>query len=590
MSAGAVVGAPASGPVLRPGRVERTARADTFTPILAPRDRIVVALLTAGWFICLVAFWRWWFEPTHRVGWFGLILNSTLLLYLSAQPAFFLLLVNRLRMVRRDIKVPALRVALVVTRAPSEPWAVASATLLAMLGQQYGGRYDVWLCDEDPSEEILRWCAANGVYVSTRRDAPEYHRPIWPRRTRCKEGNLAFFYDNWGYTYYDVVAQLDCDHVPAPTYLAEMVRPFADPAIGYVAAPSVCDTNAAESWAARGRLHREASFHGPFQAGHIAGLAPSCIGSHYAVRTAALREIGGVGPELAEDFSTSFLLTSAGWEGAFALEADARGDGPSTFSAMVTQEFQWSRSLVTVLYDLVPGHLRRLPWRLRIRFLNGLLYYPLLATTTVVGLTLPPIAALTGVPWVSVNYVEFLLRWCSVTSWLLLIIVLLRRRGLLRPVDAPVVSWELWLSTVARWPFIVWGVIAATLQKLRPRPIGFKVTPKGRGGLERLPAALVLPFVAIVVVMSGAAAIGERTTAAAGYVLLCLFAAVAYAVTALAICMLHAVETGRSTGVTTRQALRATAMTPFLVSIGTLPLLTLALVQFPAYAVHTFGW
>jgi hypothetical protein len=369
-----------------------------------------------------------------------------------------------------------------------------------------------------------------------------------------------------------------------------MVRPFADPAIGYVAAPSVCDTNAAESWAARGRLHREASFHGPFQAGHIAGLAPSCIGSHYAVRTAALREIGGVGPELAEDFSTSFLLTSAGWEGAFALEADARGDGPSTFSAMVTQEFQWSRSLVTVLYDLVPGHLRRLPWRLRIRFLNGLLYYPLLATTTVVGLTLPPIAALTGVPWVSVNYVEFLLRWCSVTSWLLLIIVLLRRRGLLRPVDAPVVSWELWLSTVARWPFIVWGVIAATLQKLRPRPIGFKVTPKGRGGLERLPAALVLPFVAIVVVMSGAAAIGERTTAAAGYVLLCLFAAVAYAVTALAICMLHAVETGRSTGVTTRQALRATAMTPFLVSIGTLPLLTLALVQFPAYAVHTFGW
>ena len=42
------------------------------------------------------------------------------------------------------------------------------------------------------------------------------------------------------------------------------------------------------------------------------GLAPSCIGSHYAVRTHALKTIGGIGPELAEDFSTSFLLTSAG--------------------------------------------------------------------------------------------------------------------------------------------------------------------------------------------------------------------------------------------------------------------------------------
>jgi cellulose synthase/poly-beta-1,6-N-acetylglucosamine synthase-like glycosyltransferase len=90
--------------------------------------------------------------------------------------------------------------------------------------------------------------------VASRRGVPHYHRPHWPRRTRCKEGNLSWFYDNWGYADYDVVAQLDCDHVPGPTYLAEMVRPFADPAIGYVAAPSICDRNAASSWAARGRL------------------------------------------------------------------------------------------------------------------------------------------------------------------------------------------------------------------------------------------------------------------------------------------------------------------------------------------------
>lgn len=590
LSGGNVVGTPPSGPVLRAGRRQRLTRRDTFTALLSIGDRVVVAVLTVGWLVCLGLFWRWWLEPVHRVGWFGLVLNSVLLAYLSAQPAFFFLVANQLRVVRPDIRMPSLRVALAVTRAPSEPWPVARATIEAMLTQSYAEPYDVWLCDEDPSDEILRWCGAHGVYLATRRDAPEYHRSTWPRRTRCKEGNLAFFYDHWGYAHYDVVAQLDCDHIPSSTYLAEMVRPFADPAIGYVAAPSVCDRNASDSWAARGRLHREAGFHGPFQAGHSGGLAPSCIGSHYAVRTAALREIGGLGPELAEDFSTSFLLTSAGWQSAFAVDAEASGDGPPTFTAMVTQEFQWSRSLVTVLYDLCGRHLRRMPWPLRVRFVHALVYYPLLATATVVGLALPPIAAVSGVPWVSVNYVEFLVRWAAVSCWLLFLILLLRRRGLLRPRNAPIISWELWISSLARWPYIVWGVVAATLQKIRPRPVGFKVTPKGRGGLDPLPTGLVLPFVAIVVLLSAAAAIGERTNGAAGYVFLCLVGATAYAVTAVAICLLHAAETARSAGVPVAAARRTTVRKPLLVTAGALPLLLLAIVQFPAFAMRAFGW
>src|SRR5260370_32961171 len=106
-----------------------------------------------------------------------------------------------------------------------------------------------------------------------------------------------------------------------------MIRPFSDPAIGYVAAPSVCDANATGSWAARGRLHKEAIFHGAFQLGHSDGFAPVCIGSHYAVRTEALRQIGGIGPELAEDFSAPFLPDAAGWQGAVAIDAEAHGGG-----------------------------------------------------------------------------------------------------------------------------------------------------------------------------------------------------------------------------------------------------------------------
>lgn len=592
LSAGNVVDIPPSGPVLRgrrrPHRGE--VRRDTYAPSLSTRDRVVMALLSSAWLGFTVAFWVWWFQPAHRVSWTGLILNSAVLLYLSTLPIFFVIAANRLRQVDPRIPVPQLRVAFVVTRAPSEPWPIARTTLAAMLTQDFPYEYHVWLCDEDPSAEIEDWCRRNNVRISTRRGVPGYHRAEWPRRTRCKEGNLAYFYDRWGYADYDVVAQLDCDHVPEPGYLTEVVRPFADPAIGYVAAPSVCDANAANSWSARSRLYRESTFHGPFQAGHADGLAPLCIGSHYAVRTSALRDIGGLGPELAEDFSTSFLLTSAGWHGAFALNAHASGDGPPTFAAMLTQEFQWSRSLATVLYGLVPGHLKRLSWLLRVRFMYALMYYPLLVVTTVVGLALPPIAAVTGLLWIEVNYFEFLLRWAAASACLLLMFALLRRRGVLRPRTAPILSWELWLGAVTRWPFVAWGVFAATLQTFRPRPVGFKVTPKGAHGLEPLPVRLVLPFAVVTAVMSAAALLGELNTRAAGYVFLCLLAAVAYSVVAISVCVLHAVEAARATATGVATALRATVRVPLLVGAAPIPLLLLTLALYPPYAIRAFGW
>jgi len=310
LSAGRVRKITPSGPVLDSGARQRRLRKSTFAPMLSGLDRLVVALLSAGWLICICMFWSWWLEPSHRRGVLGLVLNSAVLLYVSCYPVFFVVGINRLRNTSRSVSVPLLRVAFVVTRAPSEPWEVARGTVSAMLDQDFPVPYDVWLCDEKPTQEIVDWCDRHDVLIATRNGVLEYHRNEWPRRTRCKEGNLAYFYDHWGYRWYDVVAQLDCDHRPERTYLAEVVRPFSDPAVGYVAAPSVCDANADVSWAARGRLYREATFHGAFQLGHSDGWGPLCIGSHYAVRTRALRDIGGIGPELAEDFSTSYLLNS----------------------------------------------------------------------------------------------------------------------------------------------------------------------------------------------------------------------------------------------------------------------------------------
>ncbi|MEU3749315.1 MULTISPECIES: glycosyltransferase [Streptomyces] len=589
LSGGSVASIGPDGPVLAgpPRRLDTLP--SSFVRAFSRVDRFLVVLLSLGWVACLVWFWAWWLEPSHRIGWPGLVVNSALLLYLTYLPVHFLVALIRMRRFDPAVGVPALHTAFVVTRAPSESWDIARTTLEAMLAQDFPYGYDVWLCDEDPTEEILDWCEDRGVHVSCRRGRADYHRAEWPRRTRCKEGNLAFFYDHWGYAHYDVVAQLDCDHVPGPRYLAEVVRPFADPAIGYVAAPSVCDSNAAESWAARGRLQREAMFHGPVQLGHSAGLAPVCIGSHYAVRTQALRDIGGLGPELAEDFSTTFLLNSAGWHGAFAIDAEAHGEGPLTFGAMITQEFQWSRSLAVMLLGMLPRHLGRMPLKLRVRFATALMFYPLLAAATVVGIALPPIAAITGMPWINVNYGQFLAHFWSMSVWLILLTLLCRRRGLLRPRDSAVLSWEIWLFGLSRWPYVAWGVLAAVLQKLRPRQITFKVTPKKRDGLEPLPLRTVAPYLLITTVLSGSALVGQFTGPAVGYVFLCLLGAVSYAAVTLAIGVLHVKETARATGVSVFRALRTAAL-PLCCGLVCAVPLALAVYVFPTYLTGYYAW
>ncbi|MFJ5833601.1 glycosyltransferase family 2 protein [Streptomyces sp. NPDC093089] len=589
LSNGSVASIGPDGPVLARPAHGLTPLRSSFVRAFSRFDRLVVALLSLGWVACLVWFWTWWLEPSHRIGWLGLVVNSALLLYLTYLPVHFIVALIRMRRFDPAVEVPALRTAFVVTRAPSEGWDIARTTLEAMLHQQFPYAYDVWLCDEDPTDEIVDWCLAHGVGLSCRRGRADYHRAEWPRRTRCKEGNLAFFYDHWGYERYDVVAQLDCDHVPGPRYLAEVVRPFADPSIGYVAAPSVCDSNAGQSWAARGRLQREAMFHGPVQLGHSAGLAPVCIGSHYAVRTRALRDIGGLGPELAEDFSTTFLLTSAGWQGAFAIDAEAHGEGPITFGAMITQEFQWSRSLAVMLLGMLPRHLGRMPMKLRIRFGAALMYYPLLAVATLMGILLPPIAAITGAPWINVNYLSFLAHFWSMSVWLILLTLLCRRCGLLRPKDAPIFSWEIWLFGLSRWPYVAWGVLAAVTQKLRPRQITFKVTPKKRDGLEPLPLRAVAPYLVITLFLSCSALVGQFTGPAVGYVFLCILGSASYTAVTLAIGALHVKETSRATGAPAFRALR-TAAVPLTAGLVCLLPLALAIAVFPTYLTGFYAW
>ncbi|MDK4716416.1 glycosyltransferase family 2 protein [Rhizobium sp. CNPSo 4039] len=510
------------------------------TPVLQGRQRAEYVVCATLWLAALVYFWNWWFTPAHHVDPMGSVLLTLVLAWVTIIPAYFIIVFFRAEKPTGQLRTPAgSRIAMVVTKAPSEPFAVVARTLDAMLAQNVP--HDTWLADEDPSPSTLEWCRKHGVQVSTRRGRKDYHRQTWPRRTRCKEGNLAFFYDHHGYEDYDFVVQLDADHVPEQGYLFQMLRPFADPAVGYVSAPSICDQNADESWSARGRLYAEASMHGSLQVGFNHGLSPLCIGSHYAVRTKALRSIGGLGPELAEDHSTTLMMNAHGWRGIHALDAIAHGDGPRTFADLITQEFQWSRSLMMILLQYSPSLIKRLPLRLKIQFLFSQLWYSLFSLFMALMFVMPIIALVRGKTFVDVSYPDFLLHFVPQSVLLILFAYRWRSTHTFRPVNARILSWEMTLFLFARWPWALAGALAAIRDWATGSFVDFRVTPKGTSEIDPLPFRVLAPY-ALLSLASILPVLSVSAEESSGFYIFATMNAAIYTLLLLVIIVQHARE------------------------------------------------
>ena len=507
-------------------------------PVLTGAKRKKYQVLSLAWLLAVGYLWIWWLTPGHVLALWSFLLVTAPMLWIYLTQAYFVrVFLASHRSVAPDPVPGQARVAMIVTKTPSEPLSLLTRTLEAMLAQDHP--HDTWLADEDPQPDTIAWCAARGVKISSRKGVAAYHQPVWPRRTRCKEGNLAYFYDHWGYDDYDIVVQLDADHVPQPGYLREMLRPFADPGVGYVSAPSICSANARESWAARTRLFAEAAFHGIFQAGYAGMLAPMCIGSHYAVRTAALRDIGGLGPELAEDHSTSMRMNAGGWRGVHALDAIAYGDGPASLPDMVTQEFQWSRSLLTLLLSHSGQSLPHLPWRLKFLFVLCQLWYPIFAVNMVIMYVMPLAALAFDMRFADVTYPAFLGHMLPSAVLMLLFAYEMKRDGFFRPFDAKIISWERALFVCLQWPWVLWGCLMALRDKITGKFVDFRITPKGEMAKPRLPKKIVALYGALALGCLIPVVLFSNVQEARGFYLLLLMNAVLYGANVIVIVVHH---------------------------------------------------
>src|SRR3989338_2204420 len=125
-------------------------------PVMKGEMRLRYFLLIILWLGCLIYFWSWWLEKSHILHLSTFIVSSFIIAWSTIIPGYFFFFVSRMARVNPDLAIPKWRVAMVVTKAPSEPFAIVKKTLTAMLAQKY--THDTWLADEDPSDETRTWC------------------------------------------------------------------------------------------------------------------------------------------------------------------------------------------------------------------------------------------------------------------------------------------------------------------------------------------------------------------------------------------------------------------------------------------------
>ncbi len=498
-------------------------------PVFTELQEIIGYFIVFVWLLFFVDFSVWWFLYNIPLSTTGYILTTISIFWLPVLSLYFFFFSLRQKESTEKTPIAEGRVAMITTKIPSEPFEIVQRTMECMLNQNFPRGHDVWLADEDPSEETIHWCRDHNVRISCRRDDPNYHREIHPRKAKCKEGNLSFFYDHWGYKYYDFVVQFDADHAPEPDFLKEVMKEFSDPAVGYVATPSITDGNLSDSWTVRARAFWESTNHGPIQSGANNGFAPMCYGSHYSLRTVALKEIGGIGPEFAEDHTTTLLMNAHGWKGGFARNAIAHGNGAIGIGDSLMQEFQWSLIGIRALFMITPKYFFRLKPGVAFQFIIWELWYPVISIVTLISILLPTVTLLSKESLVGVESDGFLFRYALLNILFLVYVIWLRSSRQLRPTWAWQVSWETIIFQMIQFPWIAIGCLVGFYEVITGKRAGkFGITSKDANQTRNIPLFMFMPHLSIILVNLVAIFFVNNAGNAKGYFWFCWFVCFSY--------------------------------------------------------------
>ena len=376
---------------------------------------------------------------------------------------------------------PGLRVAVLTTIVPGkEPVELVMATVRAMQRIRHDGVLDVWLLDEGDDPEVRRRCAEIGVRHFSRKGRPEWNQPSGPFRVRTKHGN----HNSWRVGHeldYDVVAQMDPDHVPFPNFLERTLGYFSDPDVAFVVAPQVYG-NLRESFVARGAAQLAYLFHGIIQRGGNGHDAPLLIGTNHLYRPTAFRQIGGYQDCIIEDHLTSMAIyaavneaTGCTWKGVYTPDILAVGEGPATYSDFFSQQKRWAYGIWEIARRHSPVLFPRMLTRQqRWSFFALQSHYPTTAIAWVGGITLTMLYLLGGVTVTQLPLLEWTVLFSANLLVGLLFFLSMRRFNL---VEHERRSWG--FTGLALDLLTAPIYVAAAAAQLAGRPLQYVVTAKG---------------------------------------------------------------------------------------------------------------
>lgn len=479
-------------------------------------------LATAGWL------WGWWFAqaPQSHLALF-LPLTAALFYEYTIVPSALLYYTLRARIPAGRRPQKDLKVAVITLCVPShESLDVIERQLKAMVRIKYP--HDSWILDEGNDKDIRKLARKHGVRYFTRKNIEKYNQPAYPFQAKTKSGNVNAWLDKTKRYNYDFFVQLDIDHTPRPDYLHKTLGHFRDSSTGWVQAPSVY--NNMSFWTARGAAEQDMGMQGPIQMGLYGSEGtPIIIGSHCTYRTAAIREIDGFQPTRAEDHLDTLALVANGWKGVFVPVAIAKGEGPETLPAYLSQQYAWARSMFQILIGAGHHHLRKMPFRLRLHFLFFETWYPLCAGAFLTLFLIPIFSVLLNASPIRASLEQFAVH--LVPFIIAMILLVYASKPLMQPVGTPL-SWRGVLLHLVRWPVVVTAIVGVLMRRQKP----YQITPKGKF-LENAPTLkLYRPFLFLGALSAAAvlyAGIRENTNALAGQEFFAAYAAG----TMLGVCM-----------------------------------------------------
>ncbi|MFI7428804.1 glycosyltransferase family 2 protein [Micromonospora sp. NPDC049836] len=481
-----------AGPLVAPRRPDAAVE---FRPVASPAARLVLTLLVLVNSAAGLLFVGWLLLPAHVPG--AGVTGPGGWQILAARLGFCVVVgVELIRLAQNVVvwmfafhardPVPVdppvgLRVALLTTIVPSkEPLDVVERTLRRLRQIVYCGQVDVWILDEGDDPAVRELAARLGVRHFSRKGRPEYNRPSGEFRACTKSGN----HNAWRAEHeehYDVVANVDPDHVPLPNFLERTLGYFRDPDVAFVVTPQVYG-NMHQNFVAHGASVQQYLYNGLIARGGNGLDAPLLTGTGHLYRPAAWRTIGGYQDSIIEDHLTSIRVHAATnprtgnqWKGVYTPDVVAIGEGPTSWADYFNQQKRWAAGICEIIVRPELRAPRELPSRRRWQYRLLQFYYPSVAVSLLLGNLATAMYLLTGVSAAQLDVTVWSVLWSATIGTWFLLWLWLRRFNI-----APHEREEIGMVGMALALFAGPVYVAAGCTALLRRKLGFVVTAKGK--------------------------------------------------------------------------------------------------------------